>query len=408
MFKLKAWLFSKFIFQRKMFFEPTTVFSLLGISLGVAFLVVSMAGFTGFANSLKDSIIHVSGDVTIFKRGSRIRSPEKVEAQIREAFPQVSQVLPFVQQEVLVAREGKLKAVILQGVEWERVQNLEGLKRRRLKSVGRGKKGVGAWAYVGKGVAQGLGLDVGDSFKVILPKVSKGSTRRVTPKVQPFFVHSILEFGRYEFNDRMMIGSLKKVQKLGAMGDGINGFRLKLTDSDLSSQAVEQIQEALGWDYSVRDWSMTSPSLFKAIEYEKMVLFFVMLIMVVAAFFNVSTTLFLGVLKRYAQISVMRALGLKRREVMGLFCLQGLVLGLCGLVLGLGLGQVFCFIFERVQKIYPIMPEEVYRLSHFSTHLEGRDVLWVTGATLLICFLSSLAPAFHGSKLSPVEGLKYE
>ncbi len=403
---MRFWLYRRLIFQKKIFFEPTTLFSLLGITLGVAFLVVSMGGFSGFTRSLKSSIIDVSGDINIFKQGQRIDNPQEVIEIIRKASPQAREFLGFVSTEVLVANKGNLSAVLLQGMNWEKLRKLKGLTRR---VVDRSENpGFGHPAFLGKVVAQKLKLKVGDHFKTILPKVSRSSSTRIFPQVEGFYVHTILDFGKYEFNERIMIADTKKVQKMMGMGEKINGFRIKLQDSEKAPLEGEKIQEALGWDYSVRDWSMTNRSLFKAIRYEKTVLFFIMLIMVVAAFFNVSTTLFLGVLRRYSQIGVMRALGLKGKDIVFLFCLQGLVLGTMGLSLGLGLGFLFCYGFDNLQKIYPIMPEDVYRLSNFSTHLYWSDVVWVILATLVICLLSSLAPAIRGARLSPVEGLKYE
>ena len=402
------WLYRKFIFQKKLLAEPTTLFSLFGISLGVAFLIVSMAGFSGFTESLKSSIIDVSGDISIFKRGGRISDAKKLEEELRNVSPEITDSIGFVQIEVLAANKGKLNAVVLQGVDWEKAQKLSELKKRTVESVKPGEEGLGEPAYLGKVVAQKLKLKIGDSFKSIYTKVSKTSSTSVDRKVQNFYVHSILDFGKYEFNERVVIANMGVVQNLADMGDKINGFRLRIKDSDTSDIEAEKLQKHLGWDYSVRDWSMTNRSLFKAIQYEKTVLFFVMLIMVIAAFFNVSTTLFLGVLRRYSQISVMRALGLKSREIVVLFCLHGLVLGVTGLVIGLTLGLLFCFGFEQLQKFYPIMPEEVYKMSNFATHLEVKDIIWVIIATLVICFLSTLAPAIRGARLSPVEGLKYE
>lgn len=406
------WLYRKFIFQKRIFLEPTTLFSIVGISLGVAFLVVSMAGFSGFTESLKRSIIDVSGDINIFKRGGRISEPLEIAEEIQKISPQVNEILSFVQLEVLVAHSGKLNAVILQGIDWEKAQNLPELKMRvvdKLKDNRETEEFGGAKpSYVGKVVAQRLDLKVGDRYRAILPKVSKSTATKISPKLQDFYVDTILDFGKYDFNERVVVADIKVAQALRGMGKQINGFRLRLEDSDRSAKIAEKIQETLGWDYSVRDWSMTNRSLFKAIEYEKMVLFFVMLIMVVAAFFNVSTTLFLGVLRRYSQISVMRALGLKSRDIVILFCLHGLALGVIGLTFGLSLGLALCWGFETLQKVYPIMPEDVYRMSAFATHLEFKDIVWVIIATLLICFLSTLAPAFRGARLSPVEGLKYE
>lgn len=402
------WLYRKFIFQKKIFTEPTTLFSLFGITLGVAFLVVSMAGFSGFTESLKSSIIDVSGDINVFKRGGRIDDPDAIAKEIKAVSPDIKELLGFVQLEVLIANKGKISAVILQGIDWEKGQKIKALSSRVVSRIKQGDEGVGEPALLGKVVAQRLQLKVGDSFRAILPQVSKSSKTKVSPKLQSYFVHSIVDFGKYDFNERVVISDIKVTQDLKNMGDKINGFRIRIKDSDQSKVLAEKIQEALGWDYSVRDWSMTNRSLFKAIQYEKMVLFFVMLIMVIAAFFNVSTTLFLGVLRRYSQISVLRALGLKGRDIVVLFCLHGLALGVIGLSGGLILGLFFCWGFEFLQKVYPIMPEDVYRMSNFSTHLRLEDILWVIVATLIICFLSTLAPAFRGARLSPVEGLKYE
>lgn len=402
------WLYHKFIFQKKVLTEPTTLFSIFGISLGVAFLVVSMAGFSGFTESLKSSIIDVTGDISVYKRGGPILNAKEIEQEIRRVSPNVEESIGFVQLESLVAAKGKITAVILQGLDWDQLQKMPALQRRQVETIVDESQGLGHPAYLGKVVAQKLKLKVGDSFKAIYTKVAKNSATRVDRKVESFYVHSILDFGKYDYNERVILADISVVQKFVEMGDKINGFRLSLKNSDQSAKEAEKIQSQLGWDYSVRDWSMNNRSLFRAIEYEKMVLFFVMLIMVIAAFFNVSTTLFLGVLRRYSQISVMRALGLKRRDVVVLFCLHGLALGVIGLTIGLGLGLLFSFGFEKLQEIYPIMPEEVYRMSNFSTHLEVKDIIWVIVATLVICFLSTLAPALRGAKLSPVEGLKYE
>ncbi len=405
---MRFWLYKKLIFQKKIFFEPTTLFSLLGITLGVAFLLVSMAGFSGFTKSLKSSIIDVSGDINIFKHGKRIGNPQKVIEEIKKVSPQAKEFLGFVSIEVLVANKGSLSAVLMQGMDWENLTSLKGLTSRVVDKIKDPSQGFGHPAFLGKVVAQKLKLKVGEHFKTILPKVSRSSSTHISPQVEGFYVHTILDFGKYEFNERIILTEMKQVQKMAGMGEKINGFRITMQDSDKAPLEAQKIQEALGWDYSVRDWSMTNRSLFKAIRYEKTVLFFIMLIMVVAAFFNVSTTLFLGVLRRYSQIGVLRALGLKSKDVVFLFCLQGLALGIMGLSFGLGLGLLFCYGFDNLQKIYPIMPEDVYRLSNFATHLYWTDVFWVIIATLVICLLSSLAPAIRGAKLSPVEGLKYE
>jgi lipoprotein-releasing system permease protein len=401
------WVYSRVLFQKKVLKDPATFFSIFGISLGVAFLVVSMAGFSGFMESLKSSIIDVTGDVSVFRRGGRISDTEDILGRIKKSSPEIVDVMGYTKSEGLVASQGKLRAIMLQGIDLQQKQNETDLLKRMVQSDP-DIDGAGAPAYLGKVVANHLNLKVGDSFKLVLPVVSKLKATDLEAKVQTFYLKGTLDFGKYEFNERIVIADIEEVQELANMQGQLNGFRVKLKDSDRAPFVADLIQEELGWDYSVRDWTMTNRSLFKAIKYEKRVLFFVMLIMLIAAFFNVSTTLFLSVLRRYSQISVMRALGLKSRHVLALFCLYGLSLGAVGLFFGLIAGLLFCYGFEFLQVIYPIMPEEVYKMSSFATHITLIDIIWVIIATLVICFISTLAPAIRGSRLSPVEGLKYE
>ena len=156
---MRFWLFRKFIFQKKIFLEPTTLFSLFGISLGVAFLIVSMAGFSGFTNALKNSIIDVSGDIVVFKRGGRISKPDEMLKEIQEASTHVQELLPYVQLEALVANKGQLTAVFLQGVDWNQSEKVLKLKSRRLSQIGEGVATIGHPAYLGKVVAKKLRIE---------------------------------------------------------------------------------------------------------------------------------------------------------------------------------------------------------------------------------------------------------
>ena len=155
---MRLWLFRKFIFQRKIFLEPTTLFSLFGISLGVAFLIVSMAGFSGFTKTLKSSIIDVSGDIVVFKRGGRISDYKEKAQEILKASSEVKELLPYVQIEALVAHKGQLTAVFIQGVDWAQSEKVLKLKNRRVEVIPEGMNTVGQAAYLGKVVAKNLKL----------------------------------------------------------------------------------------------------------------------------------------------------------------------------------------------------------------------------------------------------------
>ena len=394
--------------QKKILFETSTLFSIFGISLGVAFLIVSMAGFNGFHSALKSSIIDISGDIVIYKRGGRIADPEPLKKDILGVSSEIKNVLPFVQLESIIAHEGNLTSIFLQGVDWESLKSVIKIEDRIIREIQGEPQSPGQAAYLGKAIAKKFSLKVGDNFRVIMPKISKTSSTNITSQVEKFYVHGIIDFGKFEFNERFVITDIHVVQKLAGIKKKINGFRLRLGDSDKATAVAEEIQNKLGWEYLILDWPKVNKQMFSAIKYEKAVLFFVMLIMVVAAFFNVSTTLFLNVLRRYAQVSILKTLGVRKRSVVFLYCMNGLFLASLGLIGGLFMGYVFCELFELTLANYAIMPEDVYKLSFKTTVIERDDLVGVVIATVVICILSTIAPALRGASLSPVEGLKYE
>ena len=220
--------------------------------------------------------------------------------QIKDFSSQIEEVLPYYQMEVLASSSGELSTVFLQGLPWEAVPSALQIMDRRVGEEAHLKKGFSLPpsvypAYLGKVVAKKLNLKSGDRFKTIWPRVSKSSTTQISPKVFSFYVQGVVDLGKYEFNERVIVAPLKALQTLSGRSQRVKGFRLKLKDSNKSLPLASLIQEKMGWKYVVQDWSQMNASLFKAIIYEKRVLFFVMLIMVVAAFFNVSTILYLAV-----------------------------------------------------------------------------------------------------------------
>jgi lipoprotein-releasing system permease protein len=189
----------------------------------------------------------------------------------------------------------------------------------------------------------------------------------------------------------------------------ISGIRFKLKKSEFAADWARDVQEDLGWNnYSAVDWEQPHKNFLAAIEYEKYVMFFVILIILITACVNVTTSLFVLVLKKYRDISLFRTMGASPMMIVMLFCVHGLFMGVVGLVLGLGLGFAMCFAFEVIQKIFPLMPSDIYRISFIATDFRSGDLLLICVSTLLICFISTLIPAIRGARLSPIEGLKYE
>ena len=149
-------------------------------------------------------------------------------------------------------------------------------------------------------------------------------------------------------------------------------------------------------------------NIFLAASYEKIVIFFIVLLMVVAASFNIASTLFVTVLRRYHDISILKAMGASRRFIYWMFAVQGVVIGALGALAGIGIGYAICEIFMWVQVKFPLFPAEIYRIDRVNVEIRGLDLLLIVVCSIIICFLSSLMPAKRGADLYPVEGLRYE
>lgn len=402
------WILGKYMKAWRQFFDVTILLTVAGITMGVAVLMVAMSSFSGFETTLKRAIIEAVGDVAIYKRNGKIDKIESLEKQLNPYMGSVQEKLYFLGQESLVASKGKIAAVFLQGVEKEKASSVLNLKNR----ITRGQDSWGYRddippAYVGKDLLKKMGLQIGDTFKIILPRTSKSSASDLNPIIKTFYVTAALDLGKYDFNSRFLFVDLPIVQDL-LNTQTISGIRLKLKNSDRAEKWAQVVQEKLGWSYSVMDWRQTNKNYFSAIDYEKRVIFFVVLVIVVASGFNVITSLFVTILKKYRDISLFKTLGARPRDIGFLFCLHGLLLGALGTLLGLTIGWALCYLFEVMQRFFPLLPADIYRLSFVATELRGQDILWICGATMTICFLSTLIPALRGARLSPVEGLKYE
>ena len=160
--------------------------------------------------------------------------------------------------------------------------------------------------------------------------------------------------------------------------------------------------------YWARSWMGASRNIFEAIKYEKPIIFLVIFIILIAAGFNVSSTLFVSVIKRYSDISVLKAIGANEGFLVKLFAVQGIFIGFFGSILGVGLGIALCRGFIWAQEKYKLIPGEVYKIEKIDLAIQWQDISIILFASMLICFVATLAPAFRGARLETVKGLRYE
>jgi lipoprotein-releasing system permease protein len=403
------WLVYRFTASGRRLLNTAAILSLIGMALGVASLTVAMGVVAGFQSTLRSAIVDVFGDVVVIRRGEHQQNVEEILAKVKSAAPEVRTFTPFVRVEGLLVGGGKLTGIELQGFDPKSVDEVLRIRPRVIEGAfALGEKDGVSQALVGKAIAKRFGLKVGQEFKIVMPVSSTQDSTGFSPKVKSFLLSGILDLGKADYDERFVVSDLKSVQKFADIGDGFSGIRIKISDSSLAPSVSSRIAQELGSGYFVSDWTEVNRNLFEAVAIERVVIFFVIMIMVIAASFNIASNLFVSVLKKYADISILRALGFTQRDVMRVFMTQGLFFGAVGVVAGLILGLIFSLLFVIVQKFFVLLPVETYRVDHIGVVLRPTDLLLIVSVAMVVCLISTIIPARRGAKLDPVEGLRYD
>jgi lipoprotein-releasing system permease protein len=320
-----AWLAFRYFGSWRRFFTLTTTLSVIGMAIGVASLVVSMAVFSGYVATLEQTVQDAVGHILIVKRGTA--DQEEMLKAIQPLVPGLVAQTPFVYAEAILAHKGKINGIVIEGIDEATVRSVLNIESR----VIAGKldlahlKGDLPKVMIGKSIAERFELKVGDTISVVIPLASEFQASSFRPKLGKFQVAGVINYGRYDFDSRNIVMKIEDAQEFVEIGHKITGYRLKIDDPFKAKAIVQEIGTKFGGEYWARDWMDVNKNLFDAAKLEKAVLFVVLMILIVAAAFNIANTLFISVVQRYRDISVLKTLGASDGMIRRIFSWQGLM-----------------------------------------------------------------------------------
>ena len=262
---------------------------------------------------------------------------------------------------------------------------------------------------VGKTLAEDLGAEVGDRVRLISPLAALGITLSEpggpSTRSREFRVIGVFQAGFQEYDSGLVYTDLFEAQRLFDEGDNVTGVELRVHDLDTSFELARRIEQNLGGAFHSLDWSELNRNLFTALEVQKIALTLVIATIIFVAAFNVIATLIMVVLEKKREIAILKAMGATDGTILGVFMLQGVVVGVIGTFAGVLVGGGLV---AYLDKIHFALDPKVYLIDHLPVVLSPTVFLVTIGIALLICTVSTIAPSWWAARMLPVEGLRYE
>jgi lipoprotein-releasing system permease protein len=393
------------------FISVIAAFSLLGIALGVATLIVVMAVMNGFRVELLGRILGLNGHVMVQDIGRNIENYDGVAEALKKA-QGVKSATPIVEGQVMAMVKGTARGALVRGIKPEDLKARELIASKivmgRLDNFGGKDRAV-----IGHRLAMRLGLAAGDRITLVAPQMSAGPFGAV-PRMRSYEIAATFEVGMFEYDSTFVYLPLKAAQIFFKTGDRATAIETFVTNPDNVPATRQAIRKSLDRPYRLYDWQQANSHFFQALQVERNVMFLILTLIIIVAAFNIISSLIMLVKDKGSDIAILRTMGATRGSVMRVFVISGASVGVLGTVLGAVLGISFASNIDLIRVWLEgltgaeLWAAEIRFLSHLPARIEGDEVIAVVLMALALSFLATLYPSWRASRLDPVEALRYE
>jgi len=391
------------------FINFTTLLSILGITIGVMTLIVVIAVMTGFEEDIKTKILGTQSHIVISGYSGGLENPDKAISIIKKD-PGVLGASPFILTQGLITVSSGSRGIVIRGIDTmmaPSVIRIKGIMKR-----GSFSDLDDSSVLVGTELARSIGVDVGDSVSIVSPG-GVITPLGIIPTSSTFRVAGLFSTGMYEFDSNMVYITIGAAKRLTGQ-KGVSGIEIKVKDIYSASAIARRLLCMLGPDYWAKTWKDMNRSLFSALRMEKTVMVIILLFIILVAVFSMVSTLIMLVMEKRRDIAILKAMGGKSIQVMKIFLILGLAIGITGTCLGLVLGLMVSYnltpVVSFIETVFHvnIMPKDVYYITGLPTKVEFWDVFFITSISMLLSLVATLYPARQASNQDPVEVLRYE
>jgi lipoprotein-releasing system permease protein len=301
---------------------------------------------------------------------------------------------------------------MVKGIDPDSIEQVYPLKKHLIKGELSDLKSGEFGILIGRPLANILGITLGEKVSLVLPEASV-TPAGILPRIKRFTVVGIYEIGDL-YDDKQVYIDLKDAGKLFRMQEGVTGIQLRVQDELEAPRIANELHRYLKSDYWVSDWTQDFGSFFKALKIQKTVMSFILLLIIAVAAFNLVSSLVMMITDKRTDIAILRTLGASRLNIMGVFMVQGSIIGLFGTVLGVLLGlflatHVTGWV-DSLQAFFEIelVAKDVYLVGFLPSQINPMDIIWVVFVALCMSFVATLYPAWRAANIQPAEALRYE
>jgi lipoprotein-releasing system permease protein len=387
-------------------------FSLAGVMLGVAALIIVMSVMNGFRAELFEKIVGLNGHAVVQGYDGKLASWREVMAEAKRT-PGVVSATPLIEQPLMTSFNGRVEGVLVRGMRVEDIRNNPTINKNvvagNLAAVTPGSNNVA----IGARLAEALGAQVGSQISLISPQ-GRTTPFGTVPRIVGYNVAAIFEVGVYDYDKAFVLMPIPDAQTLLMLDDAVGMIEVQTTDPDHVGEILAPLAAKTKQVAVVSDWRSMNASLFEALQVERVAMFVVLSLIIVVAVFNILSSLIMLVRAKTRDIAILRTMGASRRAMMKIFMTVGVSIGAVGTAAGLVLGMIFLFfrqdVVDAVQYLtgQNLWDPSIRFLTELPSKTDPFEVLAIVVLAIGSAFVFTLYPAWKAASTDPVQVLRYE
>lgn len=403
--------------KRSGFVSRVTMMAVGGTFVGVATLIIVLSLMNGFEEELRDRIVEFNTHALVFTRSEEAWAGiDSVAAEVKQ-LPEVLATSKFIRGEALAYYEmvpgvrAKIKGVIVKGVDIERERNVSTvidsfkppIESFETEWFGEGKNLPGV--VLGEDLADRLNVGIGEEITLVSAPTELKSGK-MEPLTGEFRVIGFFKTGVYEFDSRFVYIGLDQASSFFDAESSTRGIGIKLRDIYKAARVDRKIRDLLqSWEYGTNNWIDMNRNLFSYIKVEKILMFLLLTLIIMVAGFNLIGMLTMVIMEKRSEIGILRSMGASSGGIMSIFMIEGTVIGVIGTLLGITGGLVITAVLKT---IHIDLPPDVYFISTLPVLIKSSDILLISAASMLICFIATIYPSWEACRVMPLDAIRYE